>query len=154
MTMDDETVLEATEVVPFDRRDRLWHRISTASKRLFMFGTTLVVLRIVLIPVLNGKSAPGLFIKCLGMTALTSFVVGTFLADLSVFHAWVKRPKPGQAGRSATRMNPISSLLLTCSLRSEVTEGIEKDILFAKTLLALFATIISGLVLIVLWTRQ
>ncbi len=153
MTIDEETVLETADVPPPDKRVRFWHRIGVTSTGMILFSVTAVPLRLVLISILHDKSEPGLFSRCLGMAALASFAIGTFLADLWVLHALVKGQEPGQA-RSTTRMNPISSLLLTGRLHSQKTENVQKDILSAKTLLVLFLTIISVLLLMLLWTRK
>ncbi len=149
--MDEETEFEFPEAATPVERVRFWHSIGVSSALLVLFGIAVVFLRLLLIFVTNDKSEPGLFAMYLGISAAASFVVGTFLADLWVVHALVSRSKPRPADRIARKMNPITSLVLTCRLGSTATDSAEKDLLFSKILLALFATLISVLLLILLW---
>ncbi len=152
--MDDETALEPAETAAPDERVQFWHRIGVASGRLLLFGVVVVVLRLLQVLVLHGKSEPGLFARCMGMAALSAFVIGTFLADLWVLHALVKGQPPGQAGGEAARMSPVASLLLTGRLGSPLTKSAAKDILSAKAFLALLGTLTSLFLLVLLWTYK
>lgn len=154
MTMDEETDLEIAAAALPDKRVRFWRRVGAASKGLLSFSMVIFLFRLIQIAVLHGKSEPGLFTRCMGMTALASFVIGTFLADLWVLHALVSGQRQGQADGAARRMHPVSSLLLTGRLRSVASDSLEKDILSVKVLLALFATVISIVLLALLWTHK
>ncbi len=150
--MEEESGFESPEVAPPDKGAQFWHRIGVASSRLILFSVAVVLFRLVQISVEGGKSDPSLLTRCLGMAALTSFVIGTLLADLWVLRSLVMGAT--QSGSLDRRMNPIFSLLLTCRLGSEVTQGIEKDILSAKALGALFATVLSFFLVVLLWTLK
>jgi hypothetical protein len=151
VTMDDETVLETAETPMPDKRVQFWHRIGLASSCMLLFTPGVILLRLLHIAVLHGNVAPGLSARALGMLGLTSFVVGTFLADLWVLHALVRGPEPAAGNTLPSRMNPVMTLLLTGRLRTAAPVNVERDILSVKALLALFATIISVGLLIVLW---
>ncbi len=152
--MDEETGLETAAAALPDKRVRFWNRIGIVSTGMLSFSVAVVPLRLIQIAVHHGKYESGLFTKCLGMAALTSFVIGTFLGDLWVLNALVRGQSRGHADRAARRMNPVASMLLTCRLRSVATGSMAKDILSAKAFLMLFATIISIFLLAVLWTYK
>ena len=152
--MDEERCLETAAAAVPDERVRFWRRVGAASKGMLSFSMVIFLFRLIQIAIQHGKSEPGLLTRCLGMTALASFVIGTFLADLWVFHALVSGQRREQAYGTTRRINPVASLLLTGRLRSVATGGMEKDILSVKALFALFATIISILLLALLWTYK
>ena len=148
---DEEAVLEvAGKTVPEDRV-RFWHRIGVASTRLLLYSLIVVFLRLFVIFITNNKSEAGLFTKCMGLSALAAFVIGTFLADLWVLRALTGVTKPESADGAARQMGSMSSLLLTGRLHSLATDSVKRDMLSFKALLLLFATIISVFLLILLW---
>jgi len=152
--MDDETDLTQFEETVPDKRAQFWRRIGANSTRLLLFGVSVVVFRLLHVSLLGGKTEPGPIARCFGIAALASFIIGAFLAAVWVLHALAVGGKSEPSHDGTRKLNPIASLLLTGRLGSTATENMAKDILFGKALLALFATVVSVFLLVLLWTHK
>ena len=151
---DAETIVTNPDAGRSAGADRVWHRIGRLSAWMFLFAFAIFLLRAVQMASLRGQPEPTVASICVGVLALGSFVSGTFLGDLWAVHAVVTWRRSRGDRCPARTLNPVVSLILTCKCGTLANESIERDILSAKVLFLLPATLISAASLIVLWTQR
>ena len=151
---DAETVVTNPDTGGSVRADRVWRRIGALSAWMFSFAFTVFLLRAVQVACHRGQPEPTVMSICVGVLALGAFVSGTFLGNLWAAHAVITWRKCRKNRCPARTLNPVVSLLLTCRRGTIANESIERDILSAKILFLLPATLVSVASMIVLWTQR